>query len=81
MASDRMESDEFPLTQECVAMMLGTTRPTVSIAASDLQKAGLIRYHRGYMTILARQQLTRTSCECYGVVTALLRNVTAAASP
>jgi CRP-like cAMP-binding protein len=77
MASDRMESDEFPLTQEFVAMMLGATRPTVTVVAGALQTAGLIRYHRGRMTILDREQLKRTSCECYSAVTASLLAVTA----
>jgi CRP-like cAMP-binding protein len=80
MASDRMESDDFPLTQEFAAMMLGATRPTVTVVAGTLQKAGLIRYHRGHVTIVDREQLHRTSCECYGTVSALLRNVTTPAS-
>jgi len=47
--------------------MLGVTRPTVSIAASILQKAGLISYARGVITILDRAGLKTASCECYGV--------------
>jgi CRP-like cAMP-binding protein len=77
MASDRIESEDFPLTHELAATMLGTTRPTVTLVASTLQKAGLIRYHRGHMTILDREQLKRTSCECYAAVTASLLAVTA----
>jgi CRP-like cAMP-binding protein len=50
MAHDRMESEEFPLTQEFAAMMLGATRPTVTVVAGTLQKAGLITYHRGQVT-------------------------------
>ena len=50
MAHDRMESDDFPLTQEFAAMMLGATRPTVSIVAGTLQHAGLITYFRGQVT-------------------------------
>jgi CRP-like cAMP-binding protein len=46
MARDRMGSDEFPLTQKFVAMMLGASRPTVTIVAGTLRKAGLINYHR-----------------------------------
>jgi CRP-like cAMP-binding protein len=80
MASDRMEADDFPLTQEFVSMMLGTTRPTVTVVAGAFQKAGLIRYHRGQVTILDREQLKQTSCECYGTVSALLRKVTTPAS-
>jgi CRP-like cAMP-binding protein len=81
MASDRMESDEFPLTQEFAAMMLGATRPTVTVVAGALQKAGLIRYHRGRMTIRDREQLNRTSCECYSVATASLLAVTGHGRP
>ena len=77
MARDRMESDAFPLTQEFVAMMLGASRPTVTIAASALQKAGLITYHRGQITILDGQQLEAASCECYRTATDLLNSVTA----
>ena len=54
MAQDRMGTDEFPLTQEFVAMMLGATRPTVTVVAGTLQKAGLITYHRGRITVLDR---------------------------
>jgi Mn-dependent DtxR family transcriptional regulator len=79
MAADRMERDDFPLTQEFVAMMLGATRPTVTVVAGTLQKAGLIRYHRGHVTILNRSQREQASCECYRAVTTLLRSVTATA--
>jgi CRP-like cAMP-binding protein len=65
MAQDRMGAAEFPLTQEFVAMMLGATRPTVTIVAGTLQKAGLITYHRGRVAILDREKLESASCECY----------------
>src|SRR5438093_2918412 len=64
MARDRMGSDEFPLTQEFVAIMLGASRPTVTLVASTLQKAGLIRYHRGQITIVDGEKLEEASCEC-----------------
>ena len=57
-------------------MMLGTSRPTVTIVASTLQKAGLITYHRGHVTILDRERLESASCECYRTATDLLTNVT-----
>ena len=66
MTHDRMHSDEFLLTQEFLAMMLGVQRTGVSAAAGALQRAGLIRYKRGNVTILDRRGLQRRSCECYG---------------
>jgi len=76
MARDRMESNEFPLTQEFVAMMLGASRPTVTIVASSLQKAELIRYHRGQIKIINGKKLEAASCECYRTATNLLEAVT-----
>jgi CRP-like cAMP-binding protein len=67
MTHDRMHSDEFLLTQEFLAMMLGVQRTGVSVAASALQRAGLIRYSRGIVTMLDRRGLQRRACECYGV--------------
>jgi CRP-like cAMP-binding protein len=77
MAHDRVGTDSFPLTQEFVAMMLGVARPTVTIVAGTLQKAGLITYQRGKVTVLDREKLEAASCECYRTVTSLLDNVTA----
>lgn len=77
LASDRMDSREFPLTQEFAAMMLGVSRPTVTIVAGALQKAGLITYHRGHVTILDHPRLQRASCECYQAATTLIESVTA----
>jgi CRP-like cAMP-binding protein len=74
-AHDRVECNEFPLTQEFVAMMLGATRPTVTVVAGALQRGGLIAYRRGYVTIVDREGLERASCECYRVSTALLNDV------
>lgn len=79
MAHDRVGRNEFPLTQEFLAMMLGATRPTVTVVAGMLQKAGLITYHRGHLTIVDREALESASCECYQVSTALLKRVTAEA--
>jgi CRP-like cAMP-binding protein len=80
MAYDRMGTDAFPLTQEFVAMMLGANRPTVTVVAGTLQKAGLITYHRGRVTILDREKLESASCECYRAATNLLQGVTSARS-
>jgi hypothetical protein len=60
MTHDRMQSDEFLLTQEFLAMMLGVQRTGVSVAAGALQRAGLIRYRRGVVTILDRRGLGAT---------------------
>jgi CRP-like cAMP-binding protein len=76
MAQDRMAADEFPLTQEFAAMMLGATRPTVTVVAGTLQKAGLITYHRGRVAVLDREKLEAAACECYRVATKLLDAVT-----
>lgn len=76
MAQDRMASDDFPLTHEFIAMMLGTTRPTVTVVAGTLQKAGLITYHRGHVTIVDRERLEAASCECYRAATDLINAVT-----
>jgi Mn-dependent DtxR family transcriptional regulator len=71
-----MGRDDFPLTQEFVSMMLGASRPTVTVVAGTLQKAGLITYHRGHVTIVDREKLEAASCECYRTATDLLNGVT-----
>jgi CRP-like cAMP-binding protein len=68
MSHDRVGADEFPLTHEFLAQMLGVRRPTVTAVARTLQKAGLIDYHRGRITVLDRKGLEAASCECYEVV-------------
>lgn len=75
-AQDRMDADEFLLTQEFIAMMLGASRSTVSEVAGELQKAGFITYHRGRVAILDREALEAASCECYQTGSNLLRAVT-----
>lgn len=66
MTHDRVDSDNFPLTQQFLSQMLGVRRPTVSLAGGALQRAGLIRYTRGRVTIIDRAGLEEASCECYG---------------
>jgi CRP-like cAMP-binding protein len=68
MTRDRVDDDTFPLTQEFLGQMLGVRRPTVSLAGATLQKAGLIRYTRGRITILDRPALESASCECYAAL-------------
>jgi CRP-like cAMP-binding protein len=70
MSHDRMKQDEFTLTQEYIAIMLGVQRPSVSLIASALQRAGLIEYNRGKVRILNRVGLENVTCECYGIVQA-----------
>lgn len=64
MTHNRIRRDEFQIRQEFLAQMLGVHRPTVSVAANALQKAGLITYSRGYMKILDPQGLADDTCEC-----------------
>lgn len=68
MTRDRVDRDEFRLTQEYLATMLGVRRATVTGAALMLHRAGLIEYSRGRVTILDRDGLEKVSCECYDVV-------------
>jgi len=75
MAHDRVGVDDFPLTQEFLAMMLGVSRPSVTIVAGTLQKAGLITYHRGHLRIVDRERLEAASCECFRVVKKLFTSV------
>jgi CRP-like cAMP-binding protein len=67
---DRQLTLELWMTQELIANMLGVRREGVTEAAVALQKAGVIGYARGHITVLDRQELERRSCECYAVVTA-----------
>jgi len=62
---DRVGSDEFPLTQELLAEMLGVRRQSISAIASALQHAGTVRYSRGQLRIVNRRALESISCECY----------------
>jgi CRP-like cAMP-binding protein len=68
IAQDRMDSGLIPITHDFLATMLGTDRPTVSLAAAILQKRGIIRYTRGAVTILNRKALEAFACECYAVI-------------
>lgn len=65
---DRVDGDSFPLTHEFLSQMLGVHRPTVSVAAAMLQKAGLIDYERGQITIVDRKRLEAASCPCYRII-------------
>jgi CRP-like cAMP-binding protein len=67
MAVDRVQSDEIPLTHEFLSSMLGVRRAGVTNTAGELQSSGLIRYHRGLLTIVDRDGLEMTACECYRI--------------
>jgi len=83
MTRDRVNVDDIPLTHEYLAMMLGTGRSGVTIAAATLQEAGFIRYAHGKVVIMDRPGLESAACECYEVAreqfAGLLRGVTQSA--
>jgi CRP-like cAMP-binding protein len=74
MCRDRMNANEFLLTQKFLAFMLGVQRPRISGAAGELKKQGLIRYSRGRITILDEKRLQAISCICYERVKAAYRS-------
>jgi len=68
MHHDRIHSDHLTITQASLGQMLGTRRSTISVSAGSLQRAGLIRFARGRVTILDRRGLEALSCECYTII-------------
>jgi CRP-like cAMP-binding protein len=68
MTQDRVDSGSLPITHDFLATMLGTGRPSVSIAAGVLQRKELIEYTRGAVKIVNRKKLEDAACECYGVI-------------
>jgi CRP-like cAMP-binding protein len=71
MVRDRTEADTFLLTQEFLAIMLGSRRTTVTAAAGALQRKGLIRYSRGRIHVCDPERLKNVACECYSTVSSL----------
>lgn len=67
MTHDRVQSDQMPLTHEFLAIMLGVRRASISEVLHPLQVAGILRYTRGKITVLDREQLEAAACECYRV--------------
>jgi CRP-like cAMP-binding protein len=72
---DRVDGDDFPLTHEFLAFMLGVRRSGVTVAMRTLKDSGLVKYTRGRVTIVDRQKLQGASCECYGVVSSTFAHV------
>jgi hypothetical protein len=68
ITQDRVDSPTFLITQDFLATMLGTDRPTVSLAAGMLQKKGVIKWTRGDVQILSRAKLEKCACECYAAI-------------
>jgi CRP-like cAMP-binding protein len=80
-SADRMESESLNLTQEFLSQLVGVQRSTVTVAAGDLQRAGIIGYSRGKINILDRPKLTKVACECYEIVSSSYRRMLKAAGP
>jgi CRP-like cAMP-binding protein len=68
MTQDRVDSESLHITHDFLATMLGTERPSVSLAAAILQKEQTIKYTRGAVTILNRKKLEDSACECYRII-------------
>jgi CRP-like cAMP-binding protein len=68
MSYDRIGNTTMPLTQDFLSQMLGARRSTVSVAAGVLQKAGMISYTRGNVTIVNKARLEATACDCYQII-------------
>jgi CRP-like cAMP-binding protein len=75
MTHDRVDGDDFLLTQSFLGCMLGVRRPTVNVAGRRLQAQGYIRYTRGRIHITDRRGLEGASCECYAFVTKIMSGV------
>jgi CRP-like cAMP-binding protein len=81
MTHDRVEEDEFPMTHEFLADMLGVRRPSVSIAMSMLSRAGYIAYRRGKVRLIDRPGLEDAACHCYKVVRDVFQRRSKAPAP
>jgi CRP-like cAMP-binding protein len=74
LSLDRLQGNQLVMTQELIANMLGVRREGVTEGALKLQRAGLISYARGHITVLDRKGLEKRSCECYGRVRPAVKN-------
>jgi Mn-dependent DtxR family transcriptional regulator len=68
MTHDVVDEDQFPMTQDLLAAMLGVRRPSVTLAAGALQRAGIIDYRYGLVRIRDRKRLETSACECYRLI-------------
>jgi CRP-like cAMP-binding protein len=68
VTQDRVDAGTLPITHDFLATMLGTDRPSVSLAASGMQAAGILQYTRGAVKVLNRKKLEENACECYGSI-------------
>jgi CRP-like cAMP-binding protein len=68
LIGDRISADEFPLTHESLAAMLGVRRESVTVAANELRSEGAIDYRRGRILITDRSGLRSQACSCYGTI-------------
>jgi CRP-like cAMP-binding protein len=68
MTQDRVDAGALPISHDFIATMMGTDRSTVSLAASALQKKGIIEYVRGAVNVMNRRKLEKSACECYTVI-------------
>jgi CRP-like cAMP-binding protein len=75
LATQDRTAGEVPATQDFLAAVLGVNRPTISVVASALQRAGLISYHRGKVRILDAAGLERSSCVCYRITKAVYEHI------
>jgi CRP-like cAMP-binding protein len=68
MCQDRVDSDQLSLTHDFLAQMLGTGRPSVTLAAGELEQAGVIENRRGAIKVINRKGMEQAACECYDVI-------------
>ena len=68
MSHDRADGNAFPITHDQLARMLGSGRPSVTVAAGGLQRAGVIEYKRGQLKVVNREGLEHAACECYNAM-------------
>lgn len=81
MSQDRVQADTFRVTQEFMALMLGVRREGITVAASEFQKSGLIKYHRGQLTVQNRTALKARACSCYAADWRLYAELTGGQTP